>query len=184
MGVLPDHMLRQLGEQGRIHPYCLPNRQLGVISFGESSAGYDLRLGRKFLIFTNTAGCVVDPKRFDPTAFVKHDGDTCIIPPNSFALGESVEFIDVPRDVVVLVLGKSTYARCGVVTNFTPLEPGWRGKVTVEISNTTPLPARVYAGEGIAQALFLRLEAPCERDYGEKGGRYQDQKGLTMPTVG
>jgi dCTP deaminase len=183
VSVLPDWAIRKLADLGCIRGFVEGQRQQGRIAHGLSSCGYDLCLGRRFLIFTNTAGIVVDPKDFRKDRFVAHEGDTCTVPPNSFALGESVEHLEIPRDMVGLVLGKSTYARCGICTNFTPLEPGWRGYVTVEIANQTPLPGIVYAGEGIAQVLFLRLEAPPERDYQTKGGLYQNQTGLTLPRV-
>jgi len=190
MGVMPDHEIRRRAIQdGMIAPFrdyrITPlEANAGIISFGVTSAGYDISLGREFLIFDNTCATVVDPKNFDRSRFREHRGEMCLIPPNSFILAETVETVKIPKEYIVLVLGKSTYARCGLITNFTPLEPAWRGKITVEISNTTPLPAKVYAGEGIAQLLFLRLESPCEKDYDQKPGRkYQDQKGLTIPKV-
>ena len=142
-----------------------------------------MRVGRNFKVFTNVHCAVVDPKNFDPTSFVDIEGDYCLIPPNSFALAETVEYLEIPRDVLGICVGKSTYARCGIIVNVTPLEPEWRGKVTMEISNTTPLPAKIYAGEGIAQILFLATEAVCRISYGDKKGKYQDQKGLTLPFV-
>jgi dCTP deaminase len=180
LSVLPDWGIRRLNA---IKPYTRGVRIPGVISYGESSCGYDLRLGRKFLIFSNTCACVVDPKNFDGSQFVAHEGLDCLIPPNSFVLAESQEWVEVPRDCICLVLGKSTYARCGICTNFTPLEPGWRGRVTIEIGNMTPLPAKIYADEGIAQVLFLTLAGRPEKDYSEKDGLYQDQQGLTLPKV-
>ena len=135
-------------------------------------------MGRKFKVFTNVYGALIDPKNFSPNAFVDIEGDFCIIPPNSFALAETVEYFEIPRDILAICLGKSTYARCGIIVNVTPLEPEWRGKVTIEISNTTPLPAKIYANEGIAQILFFKTEAPCEKSYADKKGKYQDQKGL------
>jgi dCTP deaminase len=158
VGILPDFMIQ---EEIGIEPYAPCMRRDGVVSFGQTSYGYDARLGRKFKVFTNVFGAVVDPKHFDPKAFVDVESDCCLIPPNSFALGESLEYFRIPRDVLAVCLGKSTYARCGIVVNITPLEPEWEGKITIEISNTTPLPARVYANEGIAQILFLRAEKPC-----------------------
>jgi len=156
----------------------------GAISYGVTSYGYDMRLDRRFKIFHNAYPLtIVDPKAFDPKCFLDHEGDTCIIPPNSFVLGSSVETFDIPRGVLAICVGKSTYARCGIVVNVTPLEPEWRGKVTIEISNTTPLPAKVYAGEGIAQVIFLKALRTCRTSYADKKGRYQDQKDLTLPFV-
>jgi dCTP deaminase len=201
MGVLCDSQIRELVE---IRPFEPARKRPGKISFGVSSYGYDVRVGSRFKIFTPTPThgniAVVDPKRFSDDMMVEvdvatpghggtdtaPDGSTTryvIIPPNSFALCETVETIAVPRDVLVVCVGKSTYARCGLIVNVTPLEPEWRGKVTLEISNTTPLPARVYANEGIAQLIFLRGEMVCETSYADKGGKYQDQAGLTLPRV-
>jgi dCTP deaminase len=148
-----------------------------------TSYGYDVRVGRHFKVFTNAHCAVVDPKQFDPNSFVDIEADHCLIPPNSFALAETVEYLEIPRDIISVCVGKSTYARCGIIVNVTPLEPEWRGRVTIEISNTTPLPARIYAGEGIAQILFFRADAPCRTSYADKKGKYQDQKGLTLPFV-
>ena len=153
-----------------------------VISYGLSSFGYDLRVAREFKIFTNVNSSVVDPKNFDPRAFVDFEGDVCIIPPNSFALARSVEYLRIPDDVVCITLGKSTYARCGIIVNITPAEPGWQGFLTIEISNTTPLPAKIYAGEGIAQMLFFRGERPSVT-YESRGGKYQNQQGIVLPRV-
>lgn len=180
MGVLPDWMIQQ---QIKIEPFAEGQARPGVISYGVTSYGYDVRVGRKFKVFTNVYGAVVDPKNFDPRSFVDIDADFCLIPPNSFALAETVEYLEIPRDILATCLGKSTYARCGIIVNVTPLEPEWRGKVTIEISNTTPLPAKIYAGEGIAQIIFLRAEATCRVSYGDKKGKYQDQPGLTLPFV-
>ncbi|MFO0876960.1 MAG: dCTP deaminase [Gemmataceae bacterium] len=180
MGVLPDWMIERDVE---IKPFAEAQARPGVISYGVSSYGYDVRVGRKFKVFTNVRCAVVDPKAFDPASFVDIEGDFCLIPPNSFALAETVEYLAIPRDVLGICVGKSTYARCGIIVNVTPLEPEWRGKVTIEISNTTPLPAKIYAGEGIAQIVFLRAESPCKTSYGDKRGKYQDQKGLTLPFV-
>lgn len=153
-----------------------------VISYGLSSYGYDIRIADEFKIFTNVNSTVVDPKNFDPAAFIDYQGDVCTIPPNSFALGRSVEYIRMPRHITGIVLGKSTYARCGIVCNFTPLEAGWEGFITIEISNTTPLPARIYANEGIAQVLFFAGE-PCRTSYADRGGKYQGQQGITTARV-
>jgi dCTP deaminase len=180
MGILPDW---QIQRDVKIEPFSASAHRAGVISYGVSSYGYDVRVGRHFKVFTNVRCAVVDPKHFDPASFVDHEGDFCLIPPNSFALAETVEHIEVPRDILCICVGKSTYARCGIICNVTPLEPEWRGKVTIEISNTTPLPAKIYADEGIAQILFLRAEAVCRTSYGDRKGKYQDQKGLTLPFV-
>jgi dCTP deaminase len=180
VGVLPDW---QIERDIKIDPFAEGIPRPGLISYGVSSYGYDVRVGRRFKIFTNARCAVVDPKNFDPASFVDVEGDFCLIPPNSFALGETVEFLEIPRDVIAICVGKSTYARCGIIVNVTPLEPEWRGRVTIEISNTTPLPAKIYAGEGIAQILFLRTDAPCKTSYADKQGKYQDQGGLTLPFV-
>jgi dCTP deaminase len=180
MGVLPDW---QIQRDVKIEPFVEGLLRPGVISYGVSSYGYDVRVGRKFKVFTNARCAVVDPKHFDPASFVDIEGDFCLIPPNSFALAETVEHLEIPRDILCICVGKSTYARCGIIVNVTPLEPEWRGRVTIEISNTTPLPAKIYAGEGIAQILFLRGEAVCRVSYGDKKGKYQNQQGLTLPFV-
>jgi dCTP deaminase len=180
MGVLPDWMIQR---DVKIEPFADSSHRPGVISYGVSSYGYDVRVGRNFKVFTNARCTVVDPKHFDPASFVDIEGDHCLIPPNSFALAETIEYLEIPRDILCVCVGKSTYARCGIIVNVTPLEPEWRGRVTIEISNTTPLPAKIYAGEGIAQILFLRGEAVCQTSYGDKKGKYQDQKGLTLPFV-
>ena len=180
MSVLSDHQIEQAI---KIEPFADGSFRSGVISYGVSSYGYDVRVGRRFKVFTNARCTVVDPKNFDPASFVDMDGDYCLIPPNSFALAETVEYLEIPRDVIAICVGKSTYARCGIIVNVTPLEPEWRGRVTIEISNTTPLPAKIYAGEGIAQILFLRADQPCRTSYADKKGKYQDQPGLTLPFV-
>jgi dCTP deaminase len=180
VGVLPDWQIKR---DIKIEPFADGLSRPGVISFGVSSYGYDVRVGRHFKVFTNVHCAVVDPKRFDSASFVDLEGDFCLIPPNSFALGETVEYFEIPRDVIAICVGKSTYARCGIIVNVTPLEPEWRGRITLEISNTTPLPAKIYAGEGIAQILFLRADAPCKVSYADKQGKYQDQSGLTLPFV-
>lgn len=180
MGVLPDWMI----EAGvKIEPFAPQQHRPGVISYGVTSYGYDVRVDRHFKVFTNAHCAVVDPKNFDPQSFVDIVADYCLIPPNSFALAETIEYMEIPRDVLGVCLGKSTYARCGIIVNVTPLEPEWRGRVTIEISNTTPLPAKIYAGEGIAQMLFLKGEAVCKSSYADKKGKYQDQPGLTLPFV-
>jgi len=180
VGVLPDW---QIERDITIEPFAPQQRRPGVISYGVTSYGYDVRLGRKFKVFTNAHCAIVDPKNFDPRSFIDFEADSCLIPPNSFALAETVEYFEIPRDILCVCLGKSTYARIGIIVNVTPLEPEWRGKITIEISNTTPLPAKVYAGEGIAQILFFRAEAECKTSYADKKGKYQDQVGLTLPFV-
>ncbi len=180
VGVMPDWLIER---DIKIEPFADGRSRPGVISYGVSSYGYDVRVGRHFKVFTNVRCAVVDPKNFDPASFVDIEGDSCLIPPNSFALAETVEYLEIPRDVIAICVGKSTYARCGIIVNVTPLEPEWRGRITIEISNTTPLPAKIYAGEGIAQILFLRTDAPCNTSYADKQGKYQDQKGLTLPFV-
>src|SRR6266849_3296508 len=166
-----------------IRPFADEQLKPGTISYGVSSYGYDVRVGRHFKVFTNARCAVVDPKHFDSNSFVDVEGDSCLIPPNSFALAETVEYLEIPRDIIAICVSKSTYARCGIIVYVTPLEPEWRGRVTLEISNTTPLPAKIYANEGIAQILFLRTEAVCQTSYADKKGKYQDQKGLTLPFV-
>lgn len=154
-----------------------------IISYGLSSYGYDLRVADEFKVFTNVYNAVVDPKNFDPRSFVDIQGDSCLVPPNSFALARSVEYFRIPRDVLTLCVGKSTYARCGIIVNVTPFEPEWEGHVTLEISNTTPLPARIYANEGLAQVIFLAAAEPCETSYGDRAGKYQSQRGITTPRM-
>ena len=180
MGVLPDWMIER---DVVIRPFEPQRSRPGIISYGVTSYGYDVRVDRHFKVFTNVWGSTVDPKHFDPKSFVDVVADSCIIPPNSFALAETVEYLEIPRNVLGICVGKSTYARCGIIVNVTPLEPEWRGRVTIEISNTTPLPAKIYAGEGIAQFLFLKSEEVCRVSYADKKGKYQDQKGLTLPFV-
>jgi dCTP deaminase len=180
MGVLADWQIEHLV---KIEPFAEGKPRPGQISYGVTSYGYDVRVGRHFKVFTNVHCAVVDPKNFDPASFVDIEADWCLIPPNSFALAETIEYLEIPRDMIGICLGKSTFARCGIIVNVTPLEPEWRGKVTIEISNTTPLPAKIYAGEGIAQILFLRADGVCRTSYADKKGKYQDQKGLTLPFV-
>ena len=151
------------------------------ISYATPTYGYYVRCAREFKIFTNVHSAIVDPKNFDPKTFVDYEGDSCIIPPNSFALARTVEYFRIPRDVLVVALGKSTYARCGIIVNVTPLEPEWEGEVTLEFSNTTPLPARIYAGEGVAQFLFFRGDQPCDTSYADRNGKYMGQRGVTVP---
>ena len=170
-------------ERGMIEPFSDGQIREGVISYGVSSYGYDVRIARDFKIFTNINSTIVDPKNFDPRSFVDFEGDVCVIPPNSFALARTVESFRIPRNVIVIALGKSTYARCGIILNVTPLEPEWEGIVTLEVSNTTPLPAKIYANEGIAQMLFFESDEECEVSYADKKGKYQGQKALTLPKL-
>jgi len=184
MGLKPDHWIRKMArEHGMIEPFVESQVRAGVISYGVSSYGYDMRVARQFKIFTNVHSAIVDPKNFNPQSFVDYEGDVCIVPPNSFALASSVEYFRIPRSVLTLCVGKSTYARCGILTNITPFEPGWEGHVTLEISNTTPLPARIYAEEGIAQVLFFEADEECEVSYADKKGKYQGQRGVTPPKI-
>ena len=166
-----------------IEPFVDEQVRSGVISYGVSSYGYDVRVGDEFKVFTNVFNTVVDPKNFDSRSFVDIKADICIIPPNSFALAKTVEYFRIPRDVLTVCLGKSTYARCGIIVNVTPFEPEWEGHVTIEISNTTPLPAKIYANEGIAQVLFFQSDEPCARSYKDKKGKYQAQRGVTLPRL-
>jgi len=166
-----------------IEPFADAQVRDGVISFGVSSYGYDMRVADEFRIFTNALSAIVDPKAFDPKSFVSFQGSVCLVPPNSFALARSVEYFRIPRDVLTICVGKSTYARCGIITNVTPFEPEWEGYVTLEISNTTPLPARIYANEGIAQVLFFEGDEPPDVSYADKKGKYQKQVGVTLPKL-
>jgi len=170
-------------EQRMIEPFVEKQVRSGVISYGLSSYGYDIRIGDEFKIFTNINSSIVDPKNFDPKSFVDFKGDVCIIPPNSFALARTVEYFRIPRSVITVCVGKSTYARCGIIVNVTPFEPEWEGIVTLEVSNTTPLPAKIYAGEGIAQVLFFESDEVCETSYADKKGKYQAQQDLTLPRL-
>ena len=170
-------------EHGMIEPFEDRQVREGVVSYGLSSYGYDIRVADEFKVFTNINSTVVDPKNFDARSFVDLQTDICIIPPNSFALAKTVEYFRIPRDVLTVCVGKSTYARCGLIVNVTPFEPEWEGFVTLEISNTTPLPARVYANEGIAQVLFFQSDEMCEVSYADKKGKYQKQQGLTLPRL-
>ncbi len=154
-----------------------------IVSYGTSSYGYDIRCAPEFRVFTNINNTIVDPKSFDPNSFVEFNDEYCIIPPNSFALARTVEFFKIPRNVLTICVGKSTYARCGIIVNVTPFEPEWEGYVTLEFSNTTPLPAKIYAGEGCAQVLFFESDEPCETSYKDRGGKYQGQSGVTLPKI-
>ena len=189
MSIKSDRWIRQMAqEHGMIEPFEAGQVRVGeqgqkLVSYGTSSYGYDVRCAREFKVFTNVHSAIVDPKNFDERSFIDIVGDECIIPPNSFALARTVEYFRIPRDVLTICLGKSTYARCGIIVNVTPLEPEWEGHVTLEFSNTTNLPARIYAGEGVAQMLFFQIDADdvCETSYKDRGGKYQGQMGVTLP---
>jgi len=184
MGLKHAQWIRQMAiEHGMIEPFIDHQVREGVISFGVSSYGYDIRVADEFKIFTNVYSAIVDPKHFDPRSMVDFKGDVCIIPPNSFALARTVEYFRIPRKVLTVCLGKSTYARCGLIVNVTPFEPEWEGYVTLEISNTTPLPARIYANEGIAQVLFFEADEECEISYADKKGKYQHQQSIILPKI-
>lgn len=185
MGVMSDKWIRQMARERRmIEPFVEKQVREGVISYGVSSYGYDIRCADEFHIFTNINSTVVDPKNFDPKSFVPIKTDVCIIPPNSFALARTVEYFRIPREVITVCVGKSTYARCGIIINVTPFEPEWEGHVTLEISNTTPLPAKIYANEGIAQVLFFEGDQVCQTSYADKKGKYQQQEAcITLPRL-
>ncbi|HEV8310871.1 MAG TPA: dCTP deaminase [Methylomirabilota bacterium] len=179
-----DRWIKRMAlDKGMIQPFEERQVRHGAISYGLSSYGYDLRISDSFKIFTNVYNTVVDPKAFDPRSFVDFQGEVCIIPPNSFALGRSVEYFRIPRNVLTICVGKSTYARCGIIVNVTPFEPEWEGFVTLEISNTTPLPAKIYASEGIAQVLFFESDETCAVSYADRQGKYQAQQGIVLPKV-
>lgn len=198
--ILSDREIVQRAQAGMIEPFtagqvrtlttpaqpagrAMHSSESRIISYGTSSYGYDARVDRHFKVFTNVHNTIVDPKAFDDKSFVSIEGDYCIIPPNSFALATTVEYFRIPRDLLVICLGKSTYARCGIIVNVTPLEPEWEGQVTLEFSNTTPLPAKIYAGEGACQFLFLRASEVCETSYADRGGKYQGQRDVTLPRL-
>ena len=184
MTIKSDGWIKRMAlEHKMIEPFVDSQTRAGVISYGVSSYGYDVRVGDDFKVFTNVYNTVVDPKNFDPKSFVDIKADVCIIPPNSFALASTIEYFRIPRDILTVCLGKSTYARCGIIVNVTPFEPEWEGHVTIEISNTTPLPAKIYANEGIAQVLFFQSDEPCARSYKDKKGKYQAQRGVTLPRL-
>ena len=184
MGLKADHWIRKMAkEHGMIEPFADKQVRNGVISYGVSSYGYDVRVADEFKIFTNVFSATVDPKDFDPHSMVDFKGDVCTIPPNSFALARTVEYFRIPRSVLTICLGKSTYARCGIIVNVTPFEPEWEGYVTLEISNTTPLPARIYANEGIAQVLFFEADEVCDISYADKKGKYQNQQSIILPKL-
>jgi dCTP deaminase len=186
MSIKSDRWIRRMArETGMIEPFTDGQVRAGAISYGVSSYGYDMRVAPEFKIFTNALSAIVDPKNFDDKSFVEFSGDVCVVPPNSFALARSVEYFRIPRNVLTICVGKSTYARCGIITNVTPFEPEWEGHVTLEISNTTPLPAKIYANEGICQVLFFEADDNdiCETSYADKKGKYQAQRGVTLPRL-
>lgn len=184
MPIKCDRWIKTMAQESRmIDPFAQAQVREGVISYGVSSYGYDMRISDEFKILSNSVSTIVDPKNFDLRSLVEFKGDVCIIPPNSIALGRSVEYFRIPRRILTLCLGKSTYARCGIIVNVTPFEPEWEGHVTIEISNNTPLPARIYAGEGIAQVIFLESDEECEVSYSDKRGKYQAQRGITPPRL-
>ena len=183
MSIKSDRWIKEMARGGMIEPFVERQVREGVVSFGLSSYGYDIRVADEFKIFTNINYTVIDPKAFDPRSFVDVQADVCIIPPNSFALARTIEYFRIPRDVLTLCLGKSTYARCGIIVNVTPFEPEWEGTATLEISNTTPLPAKIYANEGIAQVLFFQSDERCERSCADKKGKYQAQRDVTLPRI-
>ena len=183
-GILSDRQIRErVRKENMIRPFAAKQVRKGVISYGLSSYGYDMRIADEFKIFTNVLTATIDPKSFDPRTFVGFEGKECIIPPNSFVLARSVEYFKIPRDILTICVGKSTYARCGLIVNVTPFEPEWEGYVTLEISNTTPLPAKIYANEGIAQVIFFKGDDICETSYADKKGTYQKQKKLTLAKI-
>ena len=184
MAIKSDKWIKKMAlEHGMIEPFVERQARAGVVSYGVSSYGYDIRVADEFKVFTNIYNTLVDPKNFDPKSFVDIKADFCIVPPNSFALARTIEYFRIPRDVLTVCLGKSTYARCGIIVNVTPFEPEWEGHVTIEISNTTPLPAKIYANEGIAQVLFFQGDEPPEVSYKDKKGKYQAQTGVTLPKI-
>ncbi|NOZ83892.1 MAG: dCTP deaminase [Epsilonproteobacteria bacterium] len=183
MSIKNDRWIIEQAEKGMIEPFAGRQIRKGVISYGVSSYGYDMRISDEFKIFTNVNSSIVDPKQFSAKNYVDYRGDVCIIPPNSFALARSIEYFKIPRKVLTVCLGKSTYARCGIIVNVTPFEPQWEGYVTIEVSNTTPLPAKIYANEGIAQVLFFESDEECMVSYADKKGKYQGQKGIVLPKL-
>jgi dCTP deaminase len=184
MTIKADRWIKRMAREHKmIEPFVESQVRGSAISYGVSSYGYDIRVADEFKIFTNINNTVIDPKNFDPRSFVDVKTDVCIVPPNSFALARTIEYFRIPRDVLTVCLGKSTYARCGIIVNVTPFEPEWEGTVTLEISNTTPLPAKIYANEGIAQVLFFQSDEPCEMSYKDKKGKYQAQVGVTLPRI-
>ena len=184
MSIMPDSWIKKMSkEKNMIEPFADEQNKNGVISYGVSSYGYDARVSDEFKVFTNVNNALVDPKNFSEASFIERKADSCIIPPNSFVLARTVEYFKIPRDVLVICLGKSTYARCGIIVNVTPLEPGWEGHVTLEFSNTTPLPAKIYANEGVAQFIFLKGNEIPEVTYSDRKGKYMRQRGVTLPKV-
>ena len=184
MAIKNDRWIREMAQsEAMISPFCEKQVREGVISYGLSSYGYDLRVADEFKIFTNVNSAIVDPKKFDERSFVSVRAESVIVPPNSFALARSVEYFKIPRDVLTICVGKSTYARCGIIVNVTPFEPEWEGFVTLEISNTTPLPAKIYANEGLCQILFFQGDEPCQISYKDKAGKYQKQTGIVLPKL-
>jgi len=190
MSIQPDNWIRLMAKtQKMIEPFednqvrYINDGKKRVVSYGVSSYGYDLRVSDEYKVFTNVLNSIVDPKNFDDNSFVTVKGDVCIVPPNSFALARSVEYFRIPRDVLTICLGKSTYARCGIIVNVTPFEPEWEGHVTLEISNTTPLPAKIYSNEGLAQVIFFKADEECDVSYAQRGGKYMKQRGITLPSV-
>ena len=183
MSIKSDRWIKEMARGGMIEPFVESQVREGVVSFGLSSYGYDIRVADEFKVFTNINNTVIDQKAFDPRSFVDVQADVCIVPPNSFALARTIEYFRIPRDVLTLCLGKSTYARCGIIVNVTPFEPEWEGTATLEISNTTPLPAKISANEGIAQVLFFQSDERCETSYADKKGKYQAQREVTLPRI-
>ncbi len=184
MAIKPDRWIKKMAlEEKMIDPFVESQVRENVISYGLSSYGYDVRIADEYKIFTKLNSTIVDPKHFDPKSFVDFKGEVCIVPPNSFALGRTIEYFRIPRKTMTICVGKSTYARCGIITNVTPLEPGWEGYITLEVSNTTPLPAKIYSGEGIAQILFFESDEECLTSYADKKGKYQGQTGVTLPKI-
>ncbi len=183
MSIKSDRWIIEQAKKGMIEPFADRQVREGVISYGVSSYGYDMRIADEFKIFTNVNNTIVDPKNFSDKNYVDFKGDVCIIPPNSFVLAKSVEYFRIPRNILTVCVGKSTYARCGLIVNVTPFEPEWEGYVTIEISNSTPIPAKIYANEGIAQVLFLESDEECLISYADKKGKYQKQQDLTLPKI-
>ena len=184
MSIKSDKWIRKMSLDSKmINPFTDNEIRKGTISYGLSSYGYDIRVSDEYKIFTNVNNSIVDPKKFDEKSFIDFKGDICIVPPNSFALARSIEYFKIPRNVLTICLGKSTYARCGIIVNVTPFEPEWEGHVTLEISNTTPLPAKIYSNEGLCQVLFFESDEICETSYKDKKGKYQKQRGITLPKI-
>ena len=184
MSIKSDKWIKRMAlEHKMIEPFVESQTRAGVVSYGVSSYGYDIRVADEFKVFTNVNNALIDPKNFDPKSFVDIKADTIIVPPNSFALARTIEYFRIPRDVLTVCLGKSTYARCGIIVNVTPFEPEWEGFVTLEFSNTTPLPAKIYANEGVAQVIFFESDEVCEISYKDRGGKYQGQEGVTLPKM-